>query len=580
MRKWIVWTVTIVAWIVLMLLMWASMIGVNMGAVCGKVLAPWAYSLEAILFLPTIWLTRPLDVYWQTKGLGLAIMIGFIVETLLLATLYSWLLHVLLRGTFRESVSSFLRRFRWGLAGLVCVMAAGSVWARASLSREDHGAPLTHDAEKVALPVRKPEARPDSRIRLVATRSFPLDEAAEEWSMVAREGASPLAIGVATEVIREPKFSMKKRLYVATLSASGLSSPREVSIPEGILSLRHEVRCADGEASSVLALVGCSLGRGGDFLTLRLANGALAAARGMVQMESASALVAPDANYFVGFWWSGEGVKTDRTRTLEYESRSPRGADLAIVRVANGVGELVADARRFSEHNTSNLAAAMTSDGVIHVVGTEVAVSHENSSRVHHLSFDPRAGKWVAHDLLAVRTRFTSQSTPRVTVKGTRVDAYWSVDAGARQFPEDGLWTRRIGEAETWHLLDRSESFMLLGDADGEGGDLVASPTDRFDGRKVRWLLRKGARWVDLGETDAGTTLYASVTSGTEPFALWKGDRPGIVHASFRAEKKLVVLDLLLPGVAGNQEATARPATSRGREAENGVPGPAGVEGR
>ena len=548
MRKWIVWTVTVVVWVVLMLLMWASMIGVNMGAVCGRVLAPWAYSLEALLFLPTIWLTRPLDVYWQTKGYGLSILIGSIVETLVLATLYSWLVHVLLRRTLLDSVGRFLRRFRWGLVGLVCAMGAGAIWARTSLAREDHGAPLKHDAEKVNLTVRKPETRPDVRIRLGESRSFPLAEGADGWSVLAREGASPLAIDVASEVIREPKFSMKNRLLFSTISSSGLSSSREVALPDALSDLKLEVRCASGNASGVLALLGCSLGRGGDLLAINFAGREPTAVRGPVELESASALIGRDATYFVGFWWEGKGVRTDRTRTLEYESRSPRGANLAIVRMAGGVTELVADARRFSEHETNNLAAAMTPDGVIHVVGTEVAVSHENSSRVHHLAFDPKAGKWVAHEILAVRTGFTSESTPRVTAQGARVDAYWSVDAGQRSLPEDGLWARRIGEAETWHLLEKSGSFMVLPNADGEGGDLVASPVERFEGGRVRWLFRKGAEWLDLGETDAGAKLYASSISGTEPFSLWRGDRPGLVHACFRAEGRLVVLDLELPG--------------------------------
>jgi hypothetical protein len=134
-------------------------------------------------------------------------------------------------------------------------------------------------------------------------------------------------------------------------------------------------------------------------------------------------------------------------------------------------------------------------------------------------------------------------------VQGKRVNAYWSVDGGQRSLPEDGLWARRIGEADTWHLLDKSDSFMVLPNADGEGGDLVATPVERYEGGRVRWLLRKGAGWLDLGETDAGTKLYAWSIFGTEPFALWRGAQPGLVHACFRAEGKLVIEDLQLPAI-------------------------------
>jgi hypothetical protein len=39
------------------------------------------------------------------------------------------------------------------------------------------------------------------------------------------------------------------------------------------------------------------------------------------------------------------------------------------------------------------------------------------------------------------------------------------------------------------------------------------------------------------------------VNTGTEPFALWRGEKPGTVHAAFSASSHVVVEDLQLPAI-------------------------------
>ena len=118
-----------------------------------------------------------------------------------------------------------------------------------------------------------------------------------------------------------------------------------------------------------------------------------------VDLDSQQVIVSPDGTYYVGL----------------------DGKDLQVARGSKVLGTMP----RFSDHTLNNAAVTRTSDGILHILGTEVLISHDNSSRVHYLRFDPAQSRWLGDDLLMVRAKFTSTSTPKIACIGESVDAFW-----------------------------------------------------------------------------------------------------------------------------------------------------------
>jgi hypothetical protein len=148
---------------------------------------------------------------------------------------------------------------------------------------------------------------------------------------------------------------------------------------------------------------------------------------------------------------------------------------------------------------------------------------------------------------MMVRAKFTSTSTPKIARQGDAIDAYWHAEGGASSYPEDGVYARRIGDPITWHLNHENSEFVVLEDADGHGATLIGAATHPSESGVVRWFLRRDSSWYDLGETDAGQKLYTMDNSGTDPFAVWRGEQPGVVHAAFNGIDHIVIEDLRLP---------------------------------
>jgi len=503
--------IALLAWLFFAWFMWATLIGVNMGSICGRVIAPWAYLAEGFVFLPTIWLTRPLDAWLDMRNAGMAVTIGSVIEVALLATIYSTILYLLLRRTLLASLGRFFRRFGWIVAAVVVVMIGSSVWLRAQLNAGDYGAPLVHEVGKVVLNVRTPLADPSRTITMTGTRSLPI-ETSDELSIIARDGATPLTISVKPHYGSDTAEFVLHRLYPDRLeSMPSLPVPGKSGTPIG------EPRCAYGRAMDVLLAVPGARGR--MFYTTSLISPALEQAP--VDLDSQQVIVSSDGTYYVGL----------------------DGKDLQVVRGSKVLGTMP----RFSDHTLNNAAVTRTSDGILHILGTEVLIPHDNSSRVHYLRFDPAQSRWLGDDLLMVRAKFTSTSTPKIARIGESVDAFWHNDGGSNTQPEDGLYARRIGEGETWHLVGERCEFVVLEDADGRGSTLIGAATKPSQSGIVRWFLRRGNAWYDLGSTDAGQKLYTLDNSGTEPFAVWRGEKPGTIHAAFNGIDHIVIEDLQLP---------------------------------
>jgi len=232
-------------WLFFAWFMWATLIGVNMGSVCGKVLAPWAYLAERIVFLPTLWLTRPLDQWLDVKKAGMAVTIGSVIEVVLLSTVYSTVIYLLLRRRFFEATGRFFRRFGWIVAAIIVVMIGSSVWLRAQLNAADYGGPIVHEAAVAKIDIRTPLADPSRTITMTAVRSFPI-EATDELNIIAREGAAPLAIAVKPDYKNDTAEFVLHRVY-----PDRLESLPSLPIPKGGTPVIGEARCAYGNASEV-----------------------------------------------------------------------------------------------------------------------------------------------------------------------------------------------------------------------------------------------------------------------------------------------------------------------------------------
>lgn len=527
--------IAVLAWIFLASFLWATLIGVNMGTVCGHVLAPWAYLAERIVFLPTIWLTRPLDEWLSMRSAGMAITIGSVIETILLATVYSSILYLLLRRRLFEATGRFLRRFGWPVAAVIAAMIISSIWLRSQLEAADFGAPLAHEAARVKINVRQPVVDPKQRITLTAVRSLPLPEL-PDLNVIAREGAEPLMISVRTNYIRQPQFHTAVDYLLHRVFPDHVEALPPIPLPGLETQPVGEPRCAHGSASEVMVALAGERSR--NFFTMPLATPALTAAP--VDLDSPQVLLAPEGTYFVGFGFVPDEGHAAR---LDFDSHTSHGGDLLILRGSNVLGVI----RQFSDHTLNNVAATRTSDGLLHLLATEVAVGNENSSLVHYLRFDPATPRWIAHDVLMVRAKFTSTSTPRIAHNASGVDTYRHNDGGSETQPEDGVYARRIGEPDTWRLISERSEFAVLEDADGRGSTLVAAATHPSESGIVRWFLRRDGVWIDLGQTDAGEKLYTMTNTGTDPFALWRGEGSGTVHAAFNGINHLVIEDLQLP---------------------------------
>ena len=222
--------------------------------------------------------------------------------------------------------------------------------------------------------------------------------------------------------------------------------------------------------------------------------------------------------------------------------------NLVIYSVGGTQPTLVGLVERFSEHAENNLAAGVSEDGVLQLIAAEVLVSKGNQSRVFHLQYDPRQGRWLDKRMLFTRAEFTSTITPRIAVSGRAVDAFWLPDGGQDRGETDGLYVHRIGEPIIWRLTNSRGEYAVLPDADGRGTSLVGVATNpSLDGR-IRWFVRRSGKWESAGETDLKTTLYTLSNSGTDPFALWRDARTGRVRAAFTTPQGAALFEVRLPG--------------------------------
>ena len=219
---------------------------------------------------------------------------------------------------------------------------------------------------------------------------------------------------------------------------------------------------------------------------------------------------------------------------------------LVIYSLAGTKPQRLAMIRLFSDHAENNLAAAVTPDGMLHLLAAEVVMSTNNQARMHHLRFDPAAKKWLGDEIVWSRTDFTSAINPKLALSADKLDAFWLADGGEKTLPTDGLYTQRFGETALWRLTDARGEYAILPDADGKGSLLVGVALHPSEDGKLRWFVRRNNEWRTAGDTDLGAQLATNTIDGTEPFALWR-DAAGNVHGAFNSLSGLQLIDIALP---------------------------------
>lgn len=474
----------------------------NFPTICGRGgPPPWAPVADMLLFLPTVWITTPIDQWLASRDMTSAIFALTIVEELFLGWLYATLLYWTLRGEFVARIIALAKRRRGTLVAIAVVLIAISVGVRYQLTVDDYGGPLVHEAARVpALPLKTPAA--GDEVAIAARHDF---DVAGEAILFARSGQPPVVIAGdgAVSIIR------------------GNELVRAGSFP----GTSGEPRIVYGERDPYVVFGGSSATPVPAATVMSaIASGTAAAPVSFGSAHSASVLRAGDQLFATGY----------------------ASGDLAIFAIEPGGAKIIGSMPHFSDHQTNNLSAAATSDGIIHLLAAQVEVPHDNSARMHHLRFDPKTRKFVSDDVLFVRPNFTSTITPRLVRTGDTLDAFWLPDGGSEHYADDGLYALRIGAREAWHLTNKRAEFAVLPDADGNGALLAGAAENPNEDGRIRWFLRRDNVWTTAGETDLGTKLWTMKIDGTEPFALWRDETTGGMRAAFLSDGHVTVVDLAI----------------------------------
>jgi hypothetical protein len=511
----------------------------NYPQVCGRTLAPWATLADRLLFLPTIWVTSPLDSLLGVTGHPGAIWVSVIIEEVLLAVCYAIVFDSLIRRRVTQRFRS-LRRGVPVIAGVVLLLVAVSIWARQQLNQRDFGKPIVHDSADVALVLKSPEQSAALTLRIAKEISVPGDSA-----VIARSGIPPLILtpGTFSRDVRDgPGIVYALRGDVLVPTGGVWPTPLTGTEP----------RIALGSADPIVVISGSARAGFGTNELRAIPFSALASGKGVGDavslpegMQSPMLLRADKHLVATGFTY---GSDTANAAVLPFEGRTEGQSLLSILDLSTPSSPvLIGAVSNFGDHQTNNLASAATEDGVVHLLGTEVSVEHNNSARVVYMQFDPHNHRWLDHRVLFVRTSFTSSINPRLVATLSGVDAFWLPEAGGSTLKDDGLYALHIGETTTWRLTSRRGEYAVLPDADGNGALLVGVAEKPNEDGRIRWFVRRKAIWYSAGETNLGKIVYTLIIDGTEPFALWRDEATQTIRAAFRSEKGLIVADITLP---------------------------------
>lgn len=540
MRRLFSWILGTLTWLVSAVVLWATLLQVNLPTICGMGPAPWWHSVERLAFAPTIWVTMPLDQALSLHGLGWAVTVVSVLETLLLATLYAWLVLHFVRGDLGDRLGRIWQRRRRWVVGALTAAVLLSAGARAERWRLDFRREVR--VVQASPTIQEINSLAGGSIEVVESHVVPNPPLLSQLIAVPRGAAPPwvLAAGALTEEAGEGA-----QLQLFELAGDALLPRQRFELGgQSHFGVQVEPRYAwPAEDGAVVALPG----EYGGLINLLGPLGSSAKLSGLtLHLDSEVPLRSPGRLFLAGLVFSGEEVDSAvaHLRTIQRPVRAGHSIAIFEVDPATKAVTQLGTAGPFGDHSGGNVDSVVTEDGVIHLLGVEVLVGNENSSRIHHLRFDPAARKWEGDDVLQVRSSFTSVGNPRLLryrFEGKeRVAGFWSLSGGAQTYADDGFYAHQVGESAVVRLASESGAFAVL-PLDGVRGELLAA-LNRERGDALEWFLRRSGSWRKLGVTKIPSDTYMVTMGSSDPFAIWiEGER---VRAAFHHKDGLLLQEM------------------------------------
>lgn len=520
MRKYLGWILAVLTWLVSFIVLWSALLGVSLPTICGIGPAPWWRQVEIAAFAPTLWVTAPLHQALRLHDLGHLITMASFIETIFLASLYAWLVFNAVRGQLKARLATLWRRRKVGLVAAGVLLGAVSAGARYEGRRLDF-------RQELAVTEGTPEVRtlaPAGVAKIVVISTRLVEEPVVPGDLVAipRSSGPPLVLGLEDQDLSNRRVG---RIHTFELTGEALQPLASFEISLAKYSRPHLEPLTTlplARAGWVLLLVDS----GGE---LRLWSPEGEQAR-LVSFHHEAASLVPLAwkggVLLAGMVYTRPDLPPEvaQTRTIERPVWAESSLAVASLDPQSGAVTLRGVAGPFGDHATRNVDAVLGADGKMHLLATEVLVANNNSSRVHHLVFEPEARRWESKEVLLVRQRFTSYAHPRLIrrIEGTTetIDALWVCSDLTNHSPEDGLYAHRLGEAVVTHLSEQDGAFSAV-HLKGEKGDLlVALAPERS--KTLEWFLLNDGRWQKLGTTDIPSGGLVHALGQPDGFAMWQ----------------------------------------------------------
>lgn len=541
MRKRLTQVAAAVTWVVWVVVLWMTLLQVNMPVICGRGPARWWYWLETILFAPTYWVTAPLDKAFSLHGHAQGTTLVSVVETMFLATLYSFLVLRLVRRDLRARVLVLWHRRRGVLAALAITFGLVSLGARLEnwrldFRRELHAGPATPRIHQI-------DETPAGRIGVESSSLVATPAGDFELAVVPRRSGSPVVLAVGS-ISQTPDAGAELRAFEFEGDELVLKGRVDLQVRSMFTGAHVEPRFP------------LPLGSEG-LLTM---SGEYGGRLNLVDRPGPEMQIVPLDLYLqseVPLRWhgrvflSGMGFPSDagssrvaRMRTFRNPVYATHSLCVYEVDSVSKQGTLLGVAGPFGDHAEGNLDSVVNDDGQIHMLAIEVLMGNDNSSRVHHIVFDTAAQRWDSDEVLQVRDHFTSVGRPRLVAGAAGVQAYWSYTGGANRFEDDGLYAYVVGDGFITRLSSTPGEFTILPGTSAGDDTLVALAPESPDGypSALEWFVHRAGRWRKLGGTALPADTYIGLLHGSDPFALWREGE--WIRAAFSHKGGLLVQSL------------------------------------
>lgn len=530
----------------------------------------WVSVLETVLLAPTIWVTRPIHQALYLSGhYGLIPWLTF-AEIGLLAVFYGLLVHQAIMGKLApRRVAGWLFRRRWAVGGVLGVMIVASVAGRVATAKQDFRKEV--DLPRGTAEVAAMDTASDVQMTVLETAAVPFPDGTEAAAIMRCDGGSVWAL-VLGQVLSDPSDFMSSTADLTLLQLErGQWSERRNWAGIQLSSFGTKFRPPSDPASAAVLF----------FETIPAGPQLMLPFSEIDRiypfppyMDSAEGFAVGDSIWVVGFgfdWrdWDDPSVP----RIAAYENPNFATYSIGVFRVDPNTSEvsLAGACDHFTDHEIKTLDATVDDDGVLHLLAAEVLIANENSLRMHHLSFDTGASRWLGDDVVWSSEIFTSSVSPLVRRSSQGVEMLWNLSRSP-DVETGGVFACSSSDPRIFRLTEREDGFLAALADPQPGVELVVGRVDpgfqseRTPGlsqqeqlmksleamnaardameSNVDWYLKRGGEWFLAGTTTVPARLY-EVSDGQTGFWLWPDDEGRLV-AAFQTETGMIVQTMAL----------------------------------